>query len=223
LPSLVVETRQLCGALPDGERVTIYRLGQGWQPVFDYELSASSRITLGQVFNSTYVVKGQPDWVAALTTATTVAGGSGTPRVFVFAPDLSAVAKKGQYRGMSVLELLKDKKLAPNDINFFIRFIREQPGSVGRENVKLLAEAPKWSELLRAPLVAGATPLPKASPSTEGTKVPTRLWLYLVLIIIAIPVTVLFFVRIARSRRHAGEEGDLGMMSRAIDAVPDGG
>lgn len=221
LPSLIAESRQLGGALPDGEQVTVYRLGQGWQPAFDHELSASSRITLGQVLSSTYAVKGQPDWVAALTLSTTVAHGSGTPRVFVFAPDLSATSKKGQYRGMTLLELLRDQKLAPTDVQFFVRFIREETGTVKRENVRLLTENPKWSELLLSRTTT--TPTAKQPPSNGTERTPKRSWVWLILSVIAIPFVVFAVVWISRLRRHATEEEDFGRMSRAIDTAENGG
>jgi hypothetical protein len=215
LPSLIAESRQLCGTLPDGERVTIYRLGQGWTPAFDYELNASSRITLGQTLNSTYAVHGHPDWVAALSTATTVARNTGIARVYIFTADLNSATTKGRYHGMTLLDLLRDKKLTPDDVRYFIRYVRNVQVSVDRDNIKLLADSTKWSQISSVPPNATAS-LPEPTPQTEPTKTTLRRWLYLTPVTITLLALAFFLVaRIVRSRQRASQRGAIARMSRA--------
>ena len=218
LPSLLVESRQLCGSLPDGEQVTVYRLGQGWHPAFDQPLSALSRIALGQILSSTYAVKGRPDWVAALSTSESVARNSGRPRVFLFTSDVSAVSSKERYRGMSVLQLLKDEQLAPNDVRFFVRVIPKQNGEVDRENVKLLVESPEWSTLLSVPVAAVPTPTANVSPASGSKKLTTRSWFVPSLFAIAI-IGLAVLVWILRRSGGVDQTGDLERMSRPVDAM----
>ena len=109
LPSMLAEVRDLAGALPDGERVVVYRLGQGWIPAFDDELTSSTRIKLGQVLTTTYTVRGRPNWLTCITTAVPAAGRSGAARVFIFTPNPKSAVNEGPYKGRSLLDLLKDE------------------------------------------------------------------------------------------------------------------
>src|SRR5215208_6565159 len=113
LPSMLAEVRDLAGALPDGERLVVYRLGQGWIPAFDDDLTSSTRIKLGQVLTTTYTVRGRPNWLTCITTAVPAAGRSGTARVFIFSPNPKSTVNEGPYKGRGLLDLLKDEKLAP--------------------------------------------------------------------------------------------------------------
>src|ERR1044072_7851225 len=63
LPSMVAEVSAVAGAMPGGERLIVYRLGQGWIAAFDDNLNASTRVKLGQILTATYPVKGRPHWV----------------------------------------------------------------------------------------------------------------------------------------------------------------
>ncbi len=220
LQSSLSEVSNLCGALPDGERVIVYRLGQGWQPVFDSELTKTTRINLGRALNSTYAVAGRPDWVTAVTTSVSAARGLASPTVYIFSHSWNNAKKKPPYQGTTLLDLLADKNLVPSEVRFVLRTYGGSPRKIQRENIMIVANSPNWESVVRER--ARAEPdLQSAPPPTAMPARPSGMS-RLVYIGLAVGVTLLalIIVAIVRSNQLIDNEtpkkaGDLALMARA--------
>ena len=229
VPSMLAEVRDVAGALPDGERLIVYRLGQGWIAAFDDNLNASTRIKLGQVLSATYAVKGRPDWLTCVTTAVPAAGHSGAANIIIYTAKWKAEVREGAHRSRGLLDLLKDESLAPADVRFFVRIPGDTTATIDRPNVKVITEPPNWPELISPPRVATAaqptpaTTTPHTNESTRSTRWPV---VAIVLLVLAVAGVLLF----TQARRFSGakalrsDRDSLDQMARsAIDPSDEAG